>query len=93
MRRSVSRATSSSWVAITIVTLALSRKRVQRRHDLLGRVGVEVAGRLVGDDDTRAVGQGPGDGDALLLTTGEPGRQMTHARAEADLVQQHPGTG
>src|SRR5258706_9825013 len=33
----------------------------------LGRFGVEVAGGLVGQDETGLVGQRPGDGDALGL--------------------------
>ena len=36
-------------------------------EDLPGVGGVQGAGRLVGQDQGRAVGQGPGDGDPLLL--------------------------
>ena len=43
---------------------------------------VQVAGRLVGENDRRGVGQGAGDGHALLLAAGK-------LRAEAmDLVAQ-----
>ena len=47
---------------------------------------VEVAGRLVGEDDLRAAGEGPGDGDALLLATGELARPVREAVAETDGV-------
>src|SRR5512139_2427858 len=36
-------------------------------HDLRARLAVEIAGRLVGQDQGRIVEQGPGDGHALLL--------------------------
>ncbi len=35
---------------------------------LLTRMRVEIAGRLVGQDDQRLVGKGASDGDALALT-------------------------
>ena len=39
-------------------------------HRVAGRL-VEVAGRLVGEDEARAGGERPADGDALLLAAGE----------------------
>ena len=36
-------------------------------HHLLAMRGVEVAGRLVGEDQLGLADQGAGDGDALLL--------------------------
>ena len=47
---------------------------------------VEVAGRLVGEDDLRAARQRAGDGDALLLAAGELGRAVLEPVAEADGV-------
>src|SRR5215203_3979921 len=41
------------------------------RQDLGAGRAVEVAGRLVGEDDLRTAGEGAGDGDALLLPAGE----------------------
>src|SRR5271165_344411 len=64
----------------------------QRRHDLPGRVGIEVAGRLVGNDDARAVGERPGDGDALLLAAGQSRWKVTQALSQPDLVQELLGT-
>ena len=43
-------------------------------HDLVAGRGVEVAGRLVGQDDVGVVDQRPGDRHALLLAAGELGR-------------------
>ncbi len=43
-------------------------------EDALGGLGVEIAGRLVGEQDQRGVGDGAGDGDALLLAAGQLGR-------------------
>ena len=40
-------------------------------HDLDGCAGVEVAGRLVGEQDRRAVEQGARDSDTLLLAPPE----------------------
>ena len=48
-------------------------------QDFVGRLGVEIAGRLVGDDQRRVGDDGPGDADALLLAAGQLARPMTHA--------------
>jgi hypothetical protein len=53
-------------------------------EDLGAAVGVEVAGRLVGQDDLRLVDQGPGDGDALLLAARELGRLVVGSIGQAD---------
>ena len=37
----------------------------------IGRMFIKVAGRLVGEHQRRFVGEGPGDGHALLLAPGE----------------------
>ena len=55
-------------------------------EDLGTGAGVEVAGRLVAEDDRRLAGQRPGDGDALLLATGELARAMLQPVAETDGV-------
>ena len=52
----------------------------QQAHDLLGRLGVELAGRLVRQQDVGAPGQGPGDRDPLLLAAGQF-RRAAAARA------------
>src|SRR5450759_1090704 len=45
-------------------------------HDLLGRLRVEVSGRLVRQHQLRLVDQRPRDRDALLLPAGELARQV-----------------
>ena len=50
--------------------------------------GVEVPGRLVGEDHPRLDGEGAGDRDALLLAAGEMRRQMVGAIGEADLGEE-----
>jgi len=57
---------------------------------LAGRV-VEIAGRLVAEQDPRVVGERPGDRDALLLAAGEPRRPVPGPRREADTGDQRSG--
>ena len=45
-------------------------------EDLGAGSRVEVAGGLVGEDDLRPAGQGPGHGDPLLLAAGELARAV-----------------
>ena len=49
-------------------------------HDLARHQRVEVAGRLVGEDEFRIGGQNACDGDALLLPAGKLRRQVMEAR-------------
>jgi hypothetical protein len=53
-------------------------------HDLFRRARVEVAGRLVGEDDGRIGDQGAGDRHPLLLAPGELRGVMVLAAGEAD---------
>ena len=48
---------------------------------------VEVRGGFVGEDDGRVVRECSGDGDALLLTAGKPGRPVVEAMAEVDAAR------
>ena len=48
---------------------------------------VEIAGRLVGEQQARRVDQRARDGDALLLAAGELARRVALAIAEADEFQ------
>ena len=57
------------------------------RHHVLARVGVQVAGRLVGEDQRRVGDDGPGDRHPLLLAARHLARQVTHAVGHADLGQ------
>ena len=50
-------------------------------------VVVEIAGRLVGDEDRRRRGQRAGNRDALLLAAGKLGGIVRQALAEPDLAE------
>ena len=56
------------------------------RQDLAAGRAVEVAGRLVGEDDRRSAGERAGDGDALLLATRQLARAVRQPVAQADRV-------
>ena len=60
-------------------------------HDLERQIRIEVAGRLVGEDDRRIVDQRAGDGDALLLAAGELQRDRRSSGA-AGRPTSAPGT-
>ena len=60
---------------------------VEERHDLGAGVAVEVAGRLVGEDERRLGDERPGDGDALLLAAGQLGRLVVEAVAQAEPLE------
>jgi hypothetical protein len=64
---------------------------LEEPQDLEGGRAVEVAGRLVGEDDERLVGERPGDRDALALAAGQRRGQVIGARAEPDLAEQLDG--
>lgn len=60
-------------------------------EDEVGVAHVEVAGGFVGQDDGGGVGEGAGDGDALLLAAGELVGQALGFVAEADVVEELVG--
>ena len=60
---------------------------VEQRHDPLAGGGVDVPGRLVGEQDQRPVDEGAGDGHALLLATGELVREAAVLLAEPDELE------
>ena len=84
--RSAIAAACASWVTITVVWPSSSTDRRSRPRISPLVVGVEVAGRLVGEHHRRARDERAGDGDALLLAAGELGRPVRQAVAEADGV-------
>src|SRR3990167_2174662 len=57
---------------------------LENRHHLQSGLGVEVAGRLIGEDDLRIVDERPRDGDALLLSAGELIGQIVRAMRHPD---------
>ena len=62
--------------------------RPQELHDVPAVGRVEVAGRLVGQDDRRIVGERARERDPLLLPAGQLGRVVMGAPGEADLFEQ-----
>ena len=56
-------------------------------HDLLARLAVERAGRLVGEDQPRLADQRARDRDALLLTARHLRRQVVGPVAQADALE------
>ena len=85
--RSRRRARSRLWVAISAARpVWRTRSSSVFEHALAGRV-VEVAGRLVAEQDLGVVGERAGDRDALLLAAREPRRPVSGARREADLLE------
>ena len=76
-----------SCVTMMIVLFELRAEDLHQRENLVGALGVEVAGRLVGDDQFRVGDDRPGDADALLLPAGELPRPVVHAVRQADQVQ------
>src|SRR3712207_3846153 len=60
---------------------------VQKLHDSHRRVRVEVAGRLVRDENLRLRDEGPGYRDALLLPAGELVRELIHLPCESHEVE------
>ena len=61
---------------------------LEEAQHLLGRVGVEVAGGFVGEDQVGTVDQGPGTGTALLLATRQLTRPMGQAIGDSELIDQ-----
>src|SRR6266508_68631 len=60
---------------------------VQQLHNLIGHVGVEVAGRLISPHDRGPGRQRPRDRDPLLLTPGQLVGPVAGAGAEPDPLQ------
>ena len=64
---------------------------LEHAQHFLARARVQVAGRLVGEDQRRMVDQRARDGHALLLAAGELGGLVVHAVLQADPAQHLPG--
>jgi len=62
-------------------------ERVEKVHDGVAVLGIQVSGGLVGQEHGGVSRKGPGDGDALLLAARKLGRQVFRAVAHANLFQ------
>ena len=91
MTRPAHAAMSCSCVTMAMVMPRLAVERLQEREHLEARPGVEVAGRLVGQEERRVGDQGPGDRDALLLAAGELVGRVVDPVVEADRARARPG--
>jgi hypothetical protein len=72
---------------------ALALEGAKEGEDFLARLEVEVAGRLVGEDDGGVVDERAGAGDPLLLPPGELAGAMVEAVAQADPLEGGRGAG
>ncbi len=72
---------------------AFVRDRGEQRHDLVAAGAVEVACRLVGEDQLRFAGERLGDRDALALAAGELLGGVLQAIRQADALQPRERTG
>ena len=63
----------------------------QQVHDLPAGLGVEIAGRLVGQQDGGLGDDGARDGDALLLAAGQLARRVIFAASQPDAGQRVAG--
>src|SRR5665213_692588 len=66
-------------------------QRLEQPHDLNAGARIEVASRLIREQQVRAVHERAGDGDALLLATGELARSVVEPRPQAHLLERLAG--
>ena len=83
MIRLLNAAMSGSCVTRMTVIWDSSVQPHKKLHDLDACFGVEVARRLVRENDRRVVHERPRDGDPLLLPSGELVRMMAFPAFEA----------
>ena len=60
---------------------------LEEAHDLAALIGVEVAGRLVGEEEFRARDERAGDADELLLAAGELAREEVLLADDLEAVE------
>ena len=85
-RRPTRRISSRSWVATTTV-VPRAFDLAKQVHDLERQVGIEIAGRLVGEDELRIVDERARDGDPLLLASRQFLGQGVHAVLQTDPLE------
>ena len=68
--------------------LAARRQLREQGENGVRGLGVEIAGGFIGYDQRRVIGQGAGDGGALLLPTRHGPRQLTGLAGQVDLFEQ-----
>src|ERR1700722_2466337 len=61
-----------------------ARQRLQDAEDVVGRLGIEVAGRFIRDEEAGRSDERSGDGDALFLSAGKLAWEVMRAFRQAD---------
>lgn len=69
----------------------LAHQRFQRVEDVACRFGVKIAGWLVGKKQSRRIGDGAGNCDALLLAAGKLAGAMRATMADAHIIEKLAG--
>ena len=87
-RRSMRPARSRLCVAISAATRLAFTSAASVAEHVVRRLRVEIAGRLVGEQHARRVGDGARDRDTLLLAARKFGGAMVLALGEAEIVEQ-----
>src|SRR5690348_9139946 len=64
---------------------------IEQRGNLLARRAIELAGRLVGEQQARTIGERARDGHALRLAARQLRRAMIASMREADIVEELRG--
>ena len=80
-------ASAVSWVTSTKRRAVLVMAAKQKLDDLSSGRFIEIAGRLVGDDDRGIGHERAGERNALLLAAGQLGRVMVEPAAQSDRRQ------
>ncbi len=80
-------AISMLWVAMIAARPEARTSWVRRLEHVVGRARVEIAGRLVGQQDARRIGDRARDRDALLLAAGQLRRAVRQALLQAEIGQ------
>ena len=75
-----------SWVTTTQVVPERFLEAAEDRVDLVAGLRIELAGRLVGEQQDRLLDEGPGDRHSLLLAAGKLVRAVIEPVFEADLA-------
>ena len=86
--RSMRAASSRLWVAISAATPDWRTRLNELLEHALGGGRVEIAGRLVGKEEPRPIGDGAGDGHALLLAAGKLRGAVIAALGNAERVEE-----
>ncbi len=71
----------------------LGDKAPKLGKNLIGGFCVEIAGRFVGEEDGRLIGERPRNRNPLLLATGQSGGTMGRAVFDAEATEQIHGAG